>query len=157
MPIDTSAKDLERALEFRIINWIAIIDQLATTAGASSLKAINLPMAEFTMLNHFMHRPCEGKTISVISRQRQMPQPGVSKIIRKMVNKGLLREEAHDHDARSFVLFVTSQGAEAYQQAIVLLQPSLEGAFADWDADEKRSFMSCLERLKEFFEQTRSP
>lgn len=147
--------DQERALEFRIVNWIAIIDQLATALARSQLDRIGLPMPEFTMLNHLMHNPREGKTVSTIARQRQMPQPGVSKTIRKMLDKGLLQAEECESDGRSFTVFVTERGAQLYREALDLLFPALQEVFSGIEPKAKRDLFTALAALKERFELTR--
>lgn len=155
MAIVNKPVDPDRELEFKIINWIAIIDQLATALATSKLNAIDLPMPEFIMLNHFMHRPLEGKTVSDVARQRQMPQPGVSKTIRKMLNKGWLQAKESETDGRSFTVFVTESGAATYHQALTLLFPTLEAAFCGMEPAVKRALFAALTDLKERFELTR--
>ena len=49
----------EPPLAFRIVNWIAIIDQLASTEANRVLRPLGLQLPQFVMLNHFSHRPDE--------------------------------------------------------------------------------------------------
>lgn len=144
-----------REFEFKIVNWIAIINQLSTALAQTELNELNLPMSEFMMLNHFVHRPDEGKTISDIARHRQLQQPGVSKTIRKMLDRGWLRSVDNPEDARSIVLFLTKDGQAIYQKGLELLYPVLERTFSDFDEADKRQLFQQLERLKIWFDTHR--
>ena len=90
----------EPPLAFRIVNWIGMINQLATTEGNRVLKAIGLALPLFVMLNHFSHRPDEARTVTSIARALQQPQPGVPKTVQKLVALGFLRERCGRHAHR---------------------------------------------------------
>ena len=84
-------------LPFRIINWIGIIDQLAGSAANRLLAPLDLPLPQFIVLNHFGHRPGAengGHTIMALARALQQPQPGITKTVQKLVDKGFLVERA---------------------------------------------------------------
>ena len=74
-------------LPFRIVNWIGIIDQLASTEANRTLKPLGLQMPEFVLLTHFSHRPEEARTVTGVARALQQPQPGVTKNVQKLVAK----------------------------------------------------------------------
>lgn len=140
---------------FRIVNWIGIIDQLATTKANRVLRDHDLPMPQFIMLNHFSHRPEEGKTAAGIARAMQQLPPAVTKTTQKLVAKGYLREVASAQDARSKLLFVTARGRAAHGRAIAAVLPILEPAFADWPEADLEQFWRYLDRLKIWFDENR--
>lgn len=142
-------------LPFRIINWIAIIDQLVGTQANRLLKPLGLALPQFVMLNHFSHRPSEGKTVSGIARALQQPQPGVTKTVQKLLAKRWLREEVHPEDGRSKVLFVTAAGLAKHNAAIAVFGRELGPAFSDWTRQELESLFAQLDRLKIWFDAHR--
>ena len=142
-------------LDFRIINWIGIIDQLSSTKVRQYLEGTNVPPPQFTLLNHFGHRPLEGKTVTKIAWAMQQPQPGITKTVSKMLAKGFLREEANPEDGRSKILFVTKEGTHAHEQAKSRLIDAMDGVFDDWSEQEKRDFYNHLDKLKVYFDAHR--
>lgn len=140
---------------FRIVNWIGIIDQLASTKGNRVLRQHDLPLPQFVMLNHFSHRPDEGKTASGIARAMQQLPPAVTKTTQKLLAKGYLREAPSPEDARSKLMFLTARGKAAHGRAIAALLPELAPAFAGWSPSDLEQFWQYLDRLKIWFDDNR--
>ena len=145
----------EPPLVFRIVNWIGIIDQLASTEANRALKAHGLALPQFVLLNHFSHRPDEPKTIMSIARAFQQPQPGLTKTVQKLVAKGWLSERTNGKDGRSKLLVITSRGIAKHQAALAALTPKLAEAFGDWPQKDQQALFSQLDRLKQWFDRDR--
>jgi DNA-binding MarR family transcriptional regulator len=145
----------EPPLPFRIINWIAIIDQLTTTEGNRLLKPLGLPLPLFVLLNHFSRRPEEARTVTGIARALQQPQPGVTKNVQKLVAKGWLRERVHAGDGRSKLLVLTPAGLAKHRAAVAVLTPGLARAFGDWSEKDQQVLFALLDRLKLWFDADR--
>lgn len=145
----------EPPLSFRIVNWIGIIDQLASTEANRVLKPLGLALPQFVMLNHFSHRPDEARTVTSIARALQQPQPGVTKTVQKLVGKGWLREGANGRDGRSKILLLTPAGLAKHRAAVAALAPGLERALADWSERDRQHLFALLDRLKRWFDQDR--
>ncbi|MBX3498521.1 MAG: winged helix-turn-helix transcriptional regulator [Alphaproteobacteria bacterium] len=138
-------------LPFRIVTWIGIIDQLAGSAANRLLAPLDLPLPQFILLNHLSYRPgteSGGHTIMELARALQQPQPGITKTVQKLVDKGFLAERGNPRDGRSKLLRMTARGAAAHQAAIEALMPELARAFAGWSAEEMRRLFADLDRLK---------
>ncbi|HJQ56691.1 MAG TPA: MarR family transcriptional regulator [Vineibacter sp.] len=142
-------------LPFRIINWIGIIDQLVGTQANRLLRPLGLALPQFIMLNHFGHRPAEGKTVGSIARALQQPQPGITKTIQKLHAKRWLREETHPEDGRSKVLFITAAGLAKHNAAIAVFSRALAPAFDGWSRPELETLFAQLDRLKIWFDVNR--
>lgn len=140
---------------FRIVNWIGIIDQLASTKANRVLRDHDLPLPQFVMLNHFSHRPEDAKTVGGIARAMQQQLPAVTKTTQKLVAKGYLREAPSREDARSKLLFLTARGRTAHRHAIAALLPALAPAFAGWTEEELADFWQYLDRLKTYLDENR--
>ena len=145
----------EKELDFRIINWIGIINQLTSAKMRQLLEGTDVPPPQFSLLNHFSHRPEEGKTVTSVANAMQQPQPGITKTIAKMVAKKFLKEEQHPADKRSKILLLTSKGIEAHQLARQKLMSGMATTFNGWSLDEKEILFDNLDRLKIFLDDNR--
>lgn len=142
-------------LPFRIINWIGIIDQLVGTQANRLLKHLGMPLPQFVMLNHFSHRPAEGKTVTSVARALQQPQPGITKTIQKLLAKRWLREQVHPEDGRSKMLFLTPAGLARHNEAVTIFARHLTPAFGGWSAAELEQLFAQLDRLKIWLDDNR--
>jgi DNA-binding MarR family transcriptional regulator len=148
-------KDESASVDFRIINWIGIIDQLTSTKMRQLLDGTDVPPPQFIMLNHFNHRPEEGKTVSGIAWAMQQPQPGITKTIAKLLSKGFLRAEDNPDDGRSKILYLTDEGKLAHAKAKGRLEEGMGSTFDGWREWEKKDFFEFLDRLKTFLDEER--
>lgn len=142
-------------LRFRILNWVGIIDQLASTKANRTLRERDLALPQFIMLNHFSHRPDEAKTVGGIARAMQQLPPAVTKTTQKLLAKGYLREAPSAEDARSKQLFLTARGKAAHGKAIAALLPEVVPAFVDWKPADLEQFWQYLDKLKLWLDQNR--
>ena len=145
------------SLRFQALNWIGIVDQLATTKANRVLDAIGLPMPQFAMLNHFSHRPALPRTVTGIAAAFQQQQPGVTKTVQKLLDKGYLRVESDPGDGRVRHLFLTEAGAQAHTAARESLTPLLDDAFTGWSDDEVGQLVALLDRLRIYLDANRDP
>jgi DNA-binding MarR family transcriptional regulator len=155
LPAATAAAGAAVPLPFRIINWIGIIDQLAATRANRLLKPLGMALPQFIMLNHFSHRPAEGRTVTAVARALQQPQPGVTKTIQKLLVRRWLREQAHPEDARSKLLFLTSAGLARHNDAVAIFARELAPAFDGWTHTELEQLFRQLDRLKCWLDDNR--
>ena len=133
---------------FRVLNWIGIIEQLSTALANHRLAPAGLPMPQFVMLNHFSHRPEEGKTVSAIARAMQRPQPGVTKTVAKLIERGYLAWQPNPADGRSKLLYLSAAGRQAHGRAVALLGDEMAAAFTGWNKAEVQALFDQLDRLK---------
>jgi len=140
---------------FRILNWIGIIEQLARTRATHLLAPTALTFPQFIVLNHFSHRPNEGKTVSSIAEALQQNQPAMTKTVQALLKSGLLRAETDTTDRRVKWLYLTSAGAQAHSQAITLFSSDLERVFAGWEEPSLHRLFSDLDRLKVYLDANR--
>lgn len=135
-------------LGWQIYNWVGIINQLAVNRAERTLADLKLPMPQFTILNHFSHRPHEAKTVTSISSAMQQPQPGVTKTVQKLLGRKFLKADADPADKRSKLLTITPKGLEIHQRAIVAFVPRFAESFDGWDEAEMQALFQQLDRLK---------
>jgi DNA-binding MarR family transcriptional regulator len=145
----------EPPLRFRILNWIAIIDQLAGTRANRRLQRLDLPLPQFVLLTHFSARPGRQQTLTALARAMQQPQPATTKTVQKLVAAGLLHEVPNPEDGRSKLLAITPSGLARHRAAVAALQPDLEAAFAGWTQAELARLFADLDRLKVWLDENR--
>lgn len=158
MDADDGAPILSEAdRRFRILNWIGIVDQLAMTKANRVLDTIDLPMPQFVVLNHFSHRPEERRTVTGVAAAFQQPQPGMTKTIQKLVERGYLRAEPDASDGRVKQLMLTAAGSAAHTAARERLAPDIAATFAGWNARELDTLLRLLDRLRVHLDTHRDP
>ena len=142
-------------LGYRILTWIGIIEQLSRTSANRTMTEIGLPWPQFVLLNHFSHRPDEGKTVTGVARAMQQLQPATTKTLKAMVGAGLLRVEPDSKDGRIKLHFLTALGRERHGEAISRIAPMVQTLFEGWSQDEMSALFEQLDRLKIFLDENR--
>jgi DNA-binding MarR family transcriptional regulator len=140
-------------LRFRIINKIGMIDMLSAGIATRLLETLDLPAPLFGLLHHFAENPDTPRTVTLLAKTMQVPQPGVTKRVQKLLKRGFLREAPSPNDARKKLLFITPEGRAMHVRAIRLLVPAAVEIFADWDDGELMRLMAQLERVKTALDQ----
>lgn len=139
----------DRALAgFRALSWIGIVEQLSRNRAERALKETGLSYAEFSLLTHFSHGHPPEKTVTGIAADMQQTQPNVTKIVQKLLAKGLLKAAPNAADGRSKLLAMTARGAQAQRRGIARLAPAIEAAFEGWSAADAGELFRLLDRLK---------
>ena len=142
-------------LGYRVLNWIGIIEQLTRTRGNRALTEIGLSWHHFILLNHFSHRPAEGKTVTGVANAMQQNQPAVTKTLKGMVEAGLMRVEADPRDGRIRRHFLTDLGVVQHKAAVATLSPIVRESFEGWDEGEMQRMFDLLDRLKIYLDDNR--
>ena len=140
---------------FQILNYVGIVDQLATTVANRLLAADDLPLAQFVMLNHFSHEPARGQTVMEVARAFQTQQAGITKMLQRLVKKGYLRVEHSREDRRLRIHCITEQGLRAHADAIGRLMPEIARTFAQWQPADIDRLHGLLFRLKDWLDRDR--
>jgi DNA-binding MarR family transcriptional regulator len=141
-------------LRFRIINKIGMIDTLSAGIATRLLETLDLPAALFGLLHHFAEHPDRAQTVSHLAKTMQVPQPGVTKRVQKLLGRGLLREAPSPTDARKKMLFITPEGQALHARAIRLLVPAAREIFAAWDEAELNQLIGQLDRIRASLDAT---
>jgi DNA-binding MarR family transcriptional regulator len=138
----------EVRLVWRILSWIGIINQLSDTRSARALAAIKLPYPQFVLLNHFAFRPNEARTVGGIASAMQQPQPGISKTVKKLIERRFVRAAPSPDDRRSKRLFITPKGLEMHESAIQTLVPAYRDMFQSLSEADMTELLARLDPLK---------
>ncbi|NJL51670.1 MAG: winged helix-turn-helix transcriptional regulator [Hydrococcus sp. SU_1_0] len=115
----------------------------------------NLPLPQFTMLNHFKRNPASGHTITQLAAAFQANQPAITKTVQHLVKKGYLDIQVSKEDKRVKYHFITEAGVEAHQKAIACILPDAQLIFAEWSVEEVETLHQSLFRLKNWLDDHR--
>ena len=94
-------------IQVRMTVLLGIIQQLMTTRQNRLFEAKELTLSQFGVLNHFTHEPDRSWTVTDLAEVMEMNQPGITKIVTLLVNKGLpsLRADVCRHCEHSEAIF----------------------------------------------------
>lgn len=139
----------------RIFTLIGIINQLTTTRANRILNPIDLPMAQFSMLNHFSHNPTRGWTVTRLTKAFEMNQPAITKTTQRLLKKGYLEVRSEEKDKRIKTYYVTQAGLQALQSAWQELGKDIQPIFEEWNQEEIKVLEKLLNQLKVQLDENR--
>lgn len=145
----------KRSKEEQILVWTGVIAQLVRTRNNQILRETDLPYPQFVLLLHFCHDPDREWTVSSLARAFQRKQPGVTKTVRQLLDRGFLRARTDEADARVKNLRVTPRGIRARDTAMAELAPAFRDDFRSWKRSEVSELHQLVERLKNQLDEQR--
>jgi len=145
-----------RPEEEEIVVWIGVLAQLARTRSNQILGQTNLPYPQFVLLLHFCHDPDREWTVSSLADAFQTNQPGITKTVKKLLERRYLSSRPDAQDARVRKLRVTKSGIRARNNAVSRMGPDLAEAFRSWKRSEISELHRLLERLKNYLDADRN-
>lgn len=140
-------------MQWELLTSLGIISQLMEDR-ARQIFTEDLPRPLFSILSH-MTRLGGDKTVTDLARAFQVPQPGMTKSVQKLIDRGYLRAESDPEDARRKRLFLTEAGDRAHFEALKRLGPDANLIFADWPDDELEELRSRLFRMRRWLDENR--
>ena len=148
-----SPPDFEKIRQ--ILVWVGVAEQLLVTRVNRTIAGTNLPFAQFIMLNHFRSFADEGHTIGRLANAFETGQPGISKTVARLVEKGYLRAEPDPQDGRSKFHYLTEAGAAAHGEALARIAPDAALIFRDWPAGDIDELHRLIFKLKSWLDDNR--
>ncbi len=139
----------------QILIWIGVANQLTTTRFDRLMNESNLPLPQFTMLNHFSRNPAQSYTVTQLASAFQANQPAMTKTVQHLLEKGYLDFQVSQEDKRVKFHSITAAGLVAHQQAIARIDPDAQLIFAQWSAEEIEMLYKSLFRLKNWLDERR--
>lgn len=145
--------DERERLQWELLTSIGICSQLSAERARQVLGE-GLPLTLFGILNHFS-RLGDDRTVTDLARAFQVPQPGMTKSVQKLLARGYLRAEPDPADARRKRLFLTDEGRAAHDAALRRMGPDAAHIFADWSTEELAALQKPLFRLRRWLDEHR--
>jgi DNA-binding MarR family transcriptional regulator len=101
----------------RLIRWLRAVDEAPTLSGP-----------EASALSVIIHS--EGVSPSVLAELEQVRRPTITRVINRLIERGLIQRDAHLSDKRSTTLVVTNEGQRL------------------WDAGQLRKIQPLKDRVE---------
>lgn len=139
----------------QVLTWIGVANQLTTTRFNQLMAESNLPLPQFTILNHFSRDPSKRLTITQLASAFQANQPAITKTVQHLIKKGYLDVQGSQEDKRIKYHSITAAGLAAHQQAIARILPDAQLIFAEWSSEEIETLHQSLFRLKNWLDDHR--
>lgn len=148
-----SSHDSEKLKQ--ILIWVGVANQLTTTRFNQLMSESNLPLPQFTMLNHFSRNPQQGYTVTQLALDFQANQPAMTKTVQHLIKKGYLKIQVSQEDRRVKYHYITAAGLEAHRKAIDRIIPDAQLIFSEWQTEEIDVLHQSLFRLKNWLDDHR--
>ncbi|NND00199.1 MAG: winged helix-turn-helix transcriptional regulator [Gammaproteobacteria bacterium] len=141
--------------QVRMTVLLGIIQQLMTTRQNRFFEGRELTLSQFGVLNHFTHAPERSWTVTDLVDVMEMNQPGITKIVTVLIDKGLLSSTLDQSDKRKRYLKITPKGLGLCRDTFRSLLPEISQVFGDWDDHALKQFHQHLEKLMRWLDSNR--
>lgn len=145
----------KRPQEEQILVWCGVVTQLVRTRANRILRDAELPYPLFILLRHFCHDPDREWTVTQLAAAFETNQPGMTKKVKRLLDRGLLASRPDAEDGRVRWLRVTPRGVRLRDAMVRRLAPDQMSFFAGWKRGEIAELHGHLERLKTWLDDHR--
>lgn len=145
--------DFELPASLRMGYTVGILSQLFQTRVQRVLSSTDLTYSQLTVLSHLSRNGQQ--TVSEIADAVEINQPGATKIIQRLGDRGLVSTEPDDNDARRRLTSVTPDGFVVLGEAFEALGHDFGAWTEDWSDSEVASFTELAERLAGWLDTNR--
>ncbi|EGF89424.1 marR family protein [Asticcacaulis biprosthecium C19] len=116
----------------------------------TSLRPVGINLTQMSLLNHFSWRPDHAQSITELTEVMAINQPGVTKAVAALADKGLVEKIDSAEDARVKQVKITAKGLDVLNQARRAAYPPVEAAFGQLDDGELAAFVGHLRKMKAY-------
>lgn len=134
---------------------LGIVSQLTDAMLATKLSPFGISSSQFTILTHFLRHQDQAQTISELAKVMQMNQPGLTKVINKLHQMGMLDIEKDQFDGRKKWIRINAFGIETVQAAYASFMPVMDEIFAEWGENEMQQTLDKIDKLKVWLDENR--
>jgi len=138
--------------EMRVMVVLGIVQQLLATRQSKLFSHLELTLSQFGVLNHFNHKPKQSLLVTELAEVMEMNQPGITKIVTVLLNKGLLDAETDKEDRRKRHLKITQKGLKTCGNIMTSLAPDISHCFASWNNDDLSQMHEHMEILMKWLD-----
>ena len=141
--------------ETRLMVLFGIIQQLMDTRLNKLFADIALSRSQFGLLVHFSHNPERRWTVTALAEVMEMNQPGITKVVKKLLENDLLQSFNDEQDSRVKHLGITKKGLRFLKTTTKQLQPEVQTIFHTWADEELQQLRILLEKHKSWLDDNR--
>jgi DNA-binding MarR family transcriptional regulator len=141
-----------KVIEVQVALLLGMVGQLQIARGAKMLAPLGLNRSKLAVLQYIAdHRQA---TISEMSTQLEINQPGITKIVQQFLADGLVKTSDTD-DKRVKHLTITKKGQGKYSATLTALLPEISQPYREWSKEELKTFVASLDKLKRWLDENR--
>ncbi len=140
-PTDAELSDLESHLGY----WLRRVSNHVSAAFARALQERRLSVAEWVALRFLYDRP--GITAAELAHLLGMTRGAISKVLDKLVEKGLTVRVSRPEDQRSQALSLTSAGTDLLPKLVAIADNNDQRYFDCLTVAEKATLRTLLQKL----------
>ena len=137
----------------RMAAWMALLDahsRLTNKLDAELERDHGLSLTEYEVLLRLSGSPGQRLRLNELTSQARMTKSGVSRLVGRMQQAGLLTTERCPSDRRGAFAVLTDQGHALFRRAAVLHLKGVQDHFGrHLDDGEAASLRSSLERVRD--------
>lgn len=141
-------------IEFRVLNEIGMIDQLASHTFTQVLPR-PVTQAQFNLLNHFVRLGHEFRTPAQLASAFQVSRPTMSNTLARLERAGLVSVVADPDDARGKRVSITAKGRAMRDKCIERLAEPLADMQATVPKELLVELLPRLTQLREILDHMR--
>lgn len=117
MKIEQEIKHIFVSPQQRAITNIIFTSNWVLNRIASALKPTNLSLQQFNVLSILYGQPEQTATVNLITERLIDRMPNTSRLLNKLMDKGLIEKEKNTNDQRVVYIKLTTEGAILKQKA----------------------------------------
>lgn len=119
------------------------------TAMSSDFNDAPITQAEYDVLLTVVRAPQMTVRLRDVTTNMLISQPSVSRLVDRMVDRGLVTKSADPDDGRGSVLTATDAGARAFRQVATTHGRSIAEMMAALDDDELHTLLELTSKLRD--------
>ncbi|MBC8988043.1 MarR family transcriptional regulator [Pedobacter sp. N36a] len=121
MKIEQEIKHIFVSPQQRALTNIIFTSNWVLNRIASALKPTNLSLQQFNVLSILYGQPEQTATVNLITGRLIDRMPNTSRLLNKLMDKGLIEKEKNSNDQRVVYIKLTPEGAVLKQQARTII------------------------------------
>jgi len=133
------------ALEAHVGYWLRFVSNHVSHAFGRKVEACGVTVAEWVVLRELFDR--DGIAPSELAERLGMTRGAISKLIDRLVRKGLVRKTAGKEDRRYQSVALTKDGQNLVPKLAALADQNDEEFFGDLGAAERETLMKLMEHI----------
>ncbi len=114
----------------------------------SDFEGTDVSQAEYDVLLTTVRSPAMSARLRDITANMLISQPSVSRLIDRMVTRGLVTKAPDPNDARSSIVTATDAGARAFRAVATVHGRSIARCMSPLTDDELRTLLSLTQKLR---------
>lgn len=133
---------------------LGIVNQLYRTRMSVIAGRGDLTPTKLALLSH-LSRHDGPVSIGELAEVLEINQPGVTKVVRRLAEDGLVTVEASAEDRRRRLVAVTATGLDRMGTTLALVSTDMATWFEGWSDDDLTSFTTQIDRLAAWLDANR--